>query len=307
VRFFLYLHLIDPHHPVEARPEDFARAGIASTPPAGAPAQPLIEYGRKLLEAGSVVAGGRMDPDPTVPAEHQAWIRGAYSASVLSADHYVGEVLRALEELGLDERTIVAFTSDHGEELFDHGLLGHGVTLYQELVRVPLIIAGPGVPRAVRVETPVTNRSLFRTLATRCGAPARAVPEDVDLLAPQGVVARPIYFTTEKGWWWNAPRAPMHGTLEWPWVIHVAPRGLAWGQPRDADPGEGQFRMFDLAADPEEQVDRAVDRADLAASMRARLKEHALSSVRERSSGRTGAGEGTFDLLRRIGYTGEDK
>lgn len=306
-RFFLYLHLIDPHHPVMARDEDFARVGLTRTPPAGAPEQPLIEYARKLLEGGSVVEGGQIDPNPIVPAEHQRWMSDAYRASVLSADHYVGEILRALEERGLDENTIVVFTSDHGEELFDHGLLGHGTTLYQELVRVPLIVAGPGVPRGVRVETPVTNRSLFRTLAARCGAEARAVPEDVDLLSPASVTARPIFFTTQTGWWWNAPRTPIHGTLEWPWVIHVAPRGLAWGEPKDADPRDGQVRMYDLEADPEERMDRSVERADLTAAMRARLAEHTRSSLRVRSQGTTGAGEATLDLLRRIGYTGEGK
>ncbi|MFN0007433.1 MAG: sulfatase [Planctomycetota bacterium] len=306
-RFFLYLHLVDPHHPMVARDEDFARIGLARTPPAGSPEQPFIDYGRRLLEGRSIAEGGRMDPDPVIPGEHQRWMREAYRASVLSADHYVGEILRALEERGLDESTIVVFTSDHGEELLDHGLLGHGTTLYQELVRVPLILAGPGVPRGVRVETPVTNRSLFRTLATRCGAETRAVPDDVDLLSPASVVARPIYFTTHTGWWWNAPRTPIHGTLEWPWVIHVAPRGLAWGQPRDADPGDGQARLYHLVTDPEEVIDCTAGRADLSAAMRGRLAEHARSSLRVRSPGATGAGEATLDLLRRIGYTGEVK
>lgn len=310
VRFFLYLHLVDTHHPVLARAEDFARIGLPRTPPPGSPEQPLIEYGRKLLKSGSIIEGGRMDPDPIVPAEHQRWIRGAYSASVLSADHYVGEILRALDERGLDESTIVVFTSDHGEELFDHGLLGHGMTLYQELVHVPLIVAGPGVARGVRVETPVTNQSLFGTLAHRCGADARAVPEDVDLTSPASVEARPIFFTTETGWWWNAPRSPLHGTLEWPWVLHVAPRGLAWGRPADADPGDGQIRLYDLETDPEERIDRSVERADLATALRARLREHARSSTRVSSQGTTGgggAGDATRDLLRRMGYTGDGK
>jgi len=305
-RFFLYLHLIDPHHPVLAREEDFARIGLPRTPPPGSPEQPLIEYARELLEGESVVEG-RIDPDPIVPADQQRWIREVYRASVLSCDHYVGEILRALEERGLDENTIVVFTSDHGEELFDHGLLGHGTTLYQELVHVPLIVAGPGVPRGVRVATPVTNRSLFRTLATRCGAQARAVPEDVDLLSPASVSASPIFFTTQTGWWWNAPRTPIHGTLEWPWVIHLAPRGLAWGQPKDADPGDGQLRLYHLEEDPREMSDRSAERTEISAAMRARLKEHAVHSTRIRASSATGAGEATLDLLRRIGYTGDEK
>jgi hypothetical protein len=133
------------------------------------------------------------------------------------------------------------------------------------------------------------------------------VPEDVDLLSPASVAARPIFFTTQTGWWWNDPRTPIHGTLEWPWVLHVAPRGLAWGLPKDADPGEGRARLFDLDGDPEERTDRSVERPELVAAMRARLKEHALASTRVRSSGATGAGEATLDLLRRIGYTGDER
>jgi len=309
VRFFLYLHLVDPHHPVLARPEDFASLGLSNTPPPGSPEQPLIEYSERLFEGDSIVEG-RTDPDPIVPADQQRWIRGAYSASVLSADHYVGEILRALEERGLDENTIVVFTSDHGEELFDHGMLGHGMTLYQELVHVPLIVAGPGVARGARVEAPVTNQDLFSTLARRCGARVQSAPGAVDLLAPGVVEPRPIFFTTQKGWWWNAPRSPMHGVLAWPWVLHVAPHGLAWGLPAGTDPGEGQVRLFDLESDPEERVDRSADRADLAAAMRARIAEHAVSSARIRSARKwtgAGAGEATLELLRRIGYTGDGK
>jgi arylsulfatase A-like enzyme len=307
VRFFLYLHLVDPHHPVRARDEDFARVGLPRKPPPGAPEQPLIERARQLLEGEAVVEGGRVDPDAVVPDDEQHWIREAYRASVLSADHYVGEILRELANRGLDDSTIVVFTSDHGEELFDHGLLGHGKTLYQELVRVPLILAGPGVARGARAAVPVTNQALFRTLADRCGARAPAGSTDPDLLAPERLDPHRVYFTTETGWWWNAPRSEVHGVLDWPWVLHAAPRGLAFGTPVETEPGDGQFRLYDLAADPGETTDRSNERSDLVSALRARLTEHARSAHRPRVERSPSAGEGTLDLLRRIGYAGEEK
>lgn len=70
-----------------------------------------------------------------------------YHAEVAVADYYIGEVLQALERLGLDDRTLVVLTSDHGEGLMEHGEETHSYQVYEATMAVPLILRGPGLPR----------------------------------------------------------------------------------------------------------------------------------------------------------------
>lgn len=71
-------------------------------------------------------------------------------------DAEIGRLVERLRALGLDRRTVVAFTADHGEEFFEHGRGFHGQTVYGELSNMPLILWGPGVlPAGVVVEPPV--------------------------------------------------------------------------------------------------------------------------------------------------------
>ena len=84
------------------------------------------------------------------------------------------ELLRQLQDRGLDKNTIVIVTSDHGESLGQHGLNTHGRALYWELLRVPLVIWYPGhVPAGVRVHQPVTNAAIPATIMdmVEAGAP----------------------------------------------------------------------------------------------------------------------------------------
>ena len=92
--------------------------------------------------------------------------------SVRSDYDNILESLEKLEELGVLQNTIVIFTSDHGEWLGDHGLLLKGPMLYDGLLRVPLVIAGPGVPEGMISRSPVSTLDLRSTLAELCGIKA---------------------------------------------------------------------------------------------------------------------------------------
>lgn len=76
------------------------------------------------------------------PAD-QAFIRGNYQSEVAFLDASIGRFVAGLKQRGLYDRAWIVFTADHGEELFDRGWLGHSVTLFDELVRVPLIVKPP--------------------------------------------------------------------------------------------------------------------------------------------------------------------
>src|SRR4030095_17102481 len=100
-------------------------------------------------------------------AEERRQIEALYREDVAFTDAAIGHLLDALAARGLAERTAVVLTADHGEEFWDHGGLEHGRTLYEEVMRVPLVVVPPGdAPPAVRREqTPGAGVATARTRA----------------------------------------------------------------------------------------------------------------------------------------------
>lgn len=97
-----------------------------------------------------------------------------YDGEIAFTDHYVGLVLQRLAELGLEDETIVVITSDHGEEFGEHGFKRHGYTLYQEAVRIPLVVRVPGAASG-RVPEVVGNVDVLPTLLEACGIELKSV------------------------------------------------------------------------------------------------------------------------------------
>ncbi|MCL5743183.1 MAG: sulfatase-like hydrolase/transferase, partial [Acidobacteria bacterium] len=129
--------------------------------------------------------------DPSVPRETKEAVRRAagegldapenakqrtacYYGSVSEMDFCLGQVLDALHELGLEENTVVVYTSDHGEMLGEHGLW-HKFVFYDPSCGVPLIFRVPGLTTAgARSQTPVSLVQMVPTLLELCGLPAPA-------------------------------------------------------------------------------------------------------------------------------------
>ena len=110
-------------------------------------------------------------------------ILARYDGEILFTDHYIGKLLDVLDERGLTERTLIAVTSDHGEEFFEHGRKGHGQTLFDEVLLVPLIARLPGATDAGRrIEEPIRHADIMPTMLgwaglerARASGPAAAV------------------------------------------------------------------------------------------------------------------------------------
>ncbi len=160
-----FLYWIDDPH-AEYRPP---RALLEREPPDGLPRE--LEFYLGLGHRDSPKRGLRnlRDHAAALTPEELAFVRRLYDLEVESVDERVGYLLRALEISGRAGRTVVVFTSDHGEAFGEHGDYLHGVSLYEELVRVPLVVAGPGVAVAHRVATPVSHVDLAPTLAGLLG------------------------------------------------------------------------------------------------------------------------------------------
>lgn len=130
---FLYVHASDPHAPYTPEPALLAR--FASS---GAPAPDV----RTLR--GERRPDGSPEPDASVfPASRLAALTDAYDAEIAQSDAGFGAVVDALDARAGAAATIVVLTSDHGEELGDHGDLEHGHSLHDELLHVPLIVRLP--------------------------------------------------------------------------------------------------------------------------------------------------------------------
>ncbi len=80
-----------------------------------------------------------------------------YDGEIAFTDRHVGMVLDKLKELDLYDRTLIVVTGDHGDEFFEHGNKGHRTTLYEEVIRVPLVIRRPGGVTGGRTIAPVVG------------------------------------------------------------------------------------------------------------------------------------------------------
>ncbi len=100
-----------------------------------------------------------------------------YDPDVSFVDRQVGRVLQALRDEGLEEKTLVVFHADHGQNLFERWYVGHGRDLYDPSLRIPLIIAGPGVARGVRSNAFARNIDILPTVLGLLGI---EVPSDID-------------------------------------------------------------------------------------------------------------------------------
>jgi len=94
-----------------------------------------------------------------------------YDAEIRTFDEEIGKLFDYLDASGLAETTLVAITSDHGEEYNEHGGILHGRTHYQELIRIPWILRGPGVPAGAREAQPVHLVDVAPTLLSLAGVP----------------------------------------------------------------------------------------------------------------------------------------
>jgi arylsulfatase A-like enzyme len=138
VPVFIYLHVVYPHRPYIPPP----------------PHDSLFGPGFKRVEE----------------REKQGVIN-RYDGEIRYTDDLVGMILGSLKKRGILERTIIVVTSDHGEGFWEHGLSEHGNSLFNELLRVPLIIFLPGgrgrAPK--RVEEPASNIDLYPTILEMAG------------------------------------------------------------------------------------------------------------------------------------------
>ena len=139
----------------------------------------------------------------TPPADARARAGGdAYGGEVAYADAEIGRLLRAVSEASAGRPALIVILGDHGESLGEHGERTHGMLLYDGALRIPLVIAGPGVPAAEHRQ-PVSIVDVAPTLLRLAGIAVPGGMQGRDLLAAPGggheVYAETVYPRT-LGW-----------------------------------------------------------------------------------------------------------
>ena len=200
VPFFVFLHVMDPHSPFEPRPP---YNNLWADPTMKEVYQREMDRAREFMPEGLMKLQGMptrgemeqadIDIEPYLAHEHD-W----YDGSIRGMDAEVGRLMEKLGQLGLAERTLVAFISDHGEEFLEHGRHWHGNTVYGEMTNVPLILHWPAhLPAGKVVEETVQSIDLMPTLLELSGLSA---PETA-----QGQSLVPLLGEDFPGQWQSRP------------------------------------------------------------------------------------------------------
>ncbi|WP_437204808.1 sulfatase [Planctomicrobium sp. SH664] len=184
----------------------------------------------------------------------------AYSASISFMDAQVGRVLKSLDELGLRDKTIVVFASDHGYHMGEHGLW-QKMSLFENAAHVPLIISAPGMKGNGHVATTMAELvDLYPTLAQLCGLTAPDYIDGVSLVPvlenPQVQIKEIAYTQVERG----QSEGVSLRTTDWRYTL--------WGGGADGE------QLFEIGKDPGEMKNVAADPQH--AAVVAKFKELAL-------------------------------
>ncbi len=216
-----------------------------------------------------------------------------YDAEIRYTDATLGKMLAALEAKGLLDNTVVVITADHGEEFLDHGAKGHQHTLFDELIRVPLVFWARGrLPRGVVIDEPVGLSDIAPTIAELAGiagAPSVDGTSLVPFLRGDGPESRPVFSVLYEP---LLPRIKLA-------AVRVGTQKLIY---RESDKA---WLSYDLAVDPGEQ---APTEATLDA-LRSALTEYVAQSsayLAEKSAGEEALPRDVSERLRQLGYVEGD-
>ena len=239
------------------------------------------------------------------PAEFARRLPGdPYQAEVSFADSSLGDLVAALAGLERRDDTLVCVAADHGEGLGEHGEDTHALLLYDSTLRVPLILAGPGIEPRV-VGAPVSLADVAATLVELAAIEdggtfsSRAGRSLVPLLHGEALAARELYFESffprlHFGW------SELVGLAGEDWKYVEAPGARAEDESVRAE-------LFAPRADPSERADQSTARADVTRALgndlrdlRVRLESSAAPRARRTQT------QGELDELAALGYGGAD-
>jgi arylsulfatase A-like enzyme len=273
-RFFLFLHYYDAHSDYIAADEfqslfvtDYDGKVDGSTAQLTA-----VLRGRRRLDDGDVVH-----------------LTALYDAEVRQIDDEIRKLLEYLEQEGLEEITAVVVTSDHGEEFMEHGGVLHARTYFREVIDVPLVMAGPGVPPGWRSDAVASHVDIAPTLLALAGLPVPASMAGLDLTrywGPSPPPAKDRYLFAEAD---HSNQIPDQYRM-----VRRANYKLI------VDRRDGVARLYDLTADPDERHDVGGKHPERVREQLAALR--AFEAEPKASGGSLDLSREDLEALRELGY-----
>jgi len=265
--FCLILALKEPHGPLDYFDPEFPDAYASATIP------PPANLNRRSFEALPELVRNGLNSNPQWldnPASYQAAMRKIY-AYISRADLAVGQICRALKDLGLDQNTVIIHTSDNGSMEGAHGLAGKWI-MYEESIHVPLIIRDPRLPASTRGRRGqmALNIDLAPTILALAGVPIPAGMQGMDLQP----VLRDPNARGRADWYYEHVYTTPPSRKPIPKCEGV--RTERWKYIRYTEPQPPLEQLFDLAADPQEEHDLAREavHAETLAKLRIRCDEY---------------------------------
>lgn len=211
----------------------------------------------------------------------------AYDAEIAYVDRQIGRIVDHLQAAGTLQRTLIVVAGDHGESLGEHGEQTHGYMIYEAATRVPLVIAGPGVPAGSRVSASVSLVDVFPTLTDLLGLPPPNAISGTSLaaaIAGHPFVPAPNYAETLQ---------PLH-EANWAPLQSITKDG--WKYIRTKRP-----ELYHLAQDQEETHNVVTWEPERAATLEAALRDlEAGMTIREAAA--TALGPDERRALESLGY-----
>lgn len=293
---FVYLHYAQPHQPY-APPRD----SVAHVFPG-----PLPPPDVNVVNAATAFFSNLLRPGD----QHAGDIEGYYDADVLALDRALERLFAGLEREGFLRDAVVVLTADHGEELWDHGRFGHGRNLFQEVIRVPLIMLVPSRDTRFDVPNVVSTADVAPTLLDFAG-----------IQPPASFAGRSLRVLLEPRACGSDPGlAPCgeSGPRSWPdeVLVEIAMSEKAKSDRRDdvhrqavivgakklITTRDGEPEYYDLAADPRERAPAPLTDAERAQLAEALARLGPPAGARPRVTDLMPLDEERQRKLRAIGY-----
>jgi len=224
-KHFIYIHYLDPHDPYQA-PGTYRDMFLNKKE---IDVSKTVKRGNTYVLNGESHLDRRMKeklksihpqdyPLPTplhISKKELNYLIGLYDGEIRYVDYQVGRIISVLKELKTYDKTTIIISSDHGEEFLEHGMFRHGYHLYDEIIKVPLIIISPHFNKTpLEIKTPVNLIDLMPTLLDLLNLPFPGSMQGKSIipLINQGKKAEPLSISETS---WKGARAQSVSLSEW--------------------------------------------------------------------------------------------
>lgn len=282
---FVWIHFLEPHYPY-VPPKKYIKLPCPTSDNKDYYTMPGSSGEDKLDQA------------------QKDYIIARYNGQISFLDESFGKLMALLKQRGILDNSVVIFSSDHGEELFDHGTdrsdphyynrgWGHGHSQYEELIRVPLIIRIPGASVPKIVDIPVTNLDIMPTIL-------ELVSANCDMVDMRGTSIVPLFHGVGNSIFTNRPffsESIINGTEKKAMVLNT--KKLIWHIE------ENVFEYYDMDSDPDEHNDLFAKHRECTGPMQVQLVSwaKAMDDLRTRRTGESvDTSEDIKKRLHALGY-----